>query len=106
MWLVYRIRHSRFGNWFVNLRETRKAKREAKRLAELAGKQKTKGGEEQSLSETEGDHVWHAEDFKWEGMLEDDSGGESERPKGKKKSRRKMKKIRKVKKLFKRKKGH
>lgn len=100
-WLVYKIKHSNFGRWFANIRASRKAKREAKRLAELAGKQKKKNQTaDQSLSEIEGDSEFNMDDLnsRWKGMIQDDSSGQTESPKRKKRI------IRKVNKIFKRKK--
>lgn len=37
-WLAYKVRHSSFGRWFKNIRESRKAKQEAERLEKLAAK--------------------------------------------------------------------
>ncbi|KAL8451670.1 hypothetical protein Emed_001832 [Eimeria media] len=50
-WLVYNVRYGKFGRWYVNMRETKQARREAKRLAELEGKQVKPGGNEESLGQ-------------------------------------------------------
>ncbi|KAL8433929.1 hypothetical protein Efla_001831 [Eimeria flavescens] len=78
-WIVYKIRHSKFGRWFVKLRESRKSKQEAKRLAELAGKQaEASGSEEGSVGDLESD-TYPVDTIEWDGMF--DTGNEETPPK-------------------------
>ncbi|KAL8453720.1 hypothetical protein Emag_001703 [Eimeria magna] len=69
-WLVYNLRHGKFGRWYVKMRETKQARREAKRLAELEGKQVKPGGNGESLGELEGDTEVPKETLAWGDMFE------------------------------------
>ncbi|KAL8432270.1 hypothetical protein ACSSS7_004730 [Eimeria intestinalis] len=83
-WIVYQVRYGRFGRWYVRMRETKQAKREAKRLAELEGKQTKPGGDEESLGELEGDNDFPKETLAWGTMFEAPSQPKKKQSKGKK----------------------
>ncbi|OEH80124.1 hypothetical protein cyc_03189 [Cyclospora cayetanensis] len=100
-WILYKITHSRFGRWFKDLKESRKAKKEAARLAALSSgtkkkrkiglgkwRRKGKGGTEtvpeaqqetESLSEAEGNTDFNVGQLEgqWEDMFESTGGSAS-----------------------------
>ncbi|KAL8275243.1 hypothetical protein Esti_000827 [Eimeria stiedai] len=82
-WIVYNLRRGKFGRWYMNLRETRQAKREAKRLAELGRKQEKQGSDDESLGELEGDTDIPKESLAWGDMFEAPSQPKKKQFKGK-----------------------